>query len=70
MTPSLETLAERQVRRRAERDLDAAAANVDDDRRAAADIDAVAGGKMDEPRFFRAGNDADPDAGLSRRPRR
>ena len=35
------------------------------DRRAAADVDAVAGGKMDEAGFFRAGNDADPDSCLS-----
>ena len=38
----LEALARVRLRRGAERDLDAAAADVDDDRRAAADVDAVA----------------------------
>ena len=31
----------------------------------AADVDAVAGGEVDEPRLFRARDDADPDAGLA-----
>ena len=30
----------------------------------AADVDAVAGGEVDQPRFFGAGDDADADAGL------
>ena len=54
----------------AERDLDAAAADVDDDGRVAADVDAVDRGQVDEPRFFGAGDDADADAGLRDRPRR
>ena len=66
MTPSFEALAERQVRRGAERDLDASAADVDDDGGAAADIDAVSGGQMDQTGFLGAGDDPDPDAGLAR----
>jgi hypothetical protein len=61
----LEALAERQVGGRPERDLDAAAADVDDDRGGAADVDAVAGGEVDEARFLGAGNHLDADAGLA-----
>ncbi len=45
-----------------ERDLDAAAANVDHDRGGGADVDAVGGGQVDQPGLFRAGNQLDPDA--------
>ncbi len=46
----------------AERDLDTAAADVDDHRRLGR-VDAVDGGQMDEPRLLGAGDDARPDAG-------
>ena len=62
----LEAARERQVRRRPERHLAASAADVDHDRRAAADIHAVPGGQMDEAGLFRAGDDAHADAGLPR----
>ena len=48
------------------RDLDAAAADVDDDDRIPRDADAVDGRQMDESGFFGSGNDARPDAGLLR----
>jgi hypothetical protein len=57
--PCLEALAARQVGRGPERDLDAPAADVDDNSRGAADVHAVAGGQMDEPGLFRSGNDPD-----------
>ena len=65
MTPTLKLLPERQMGRGPERDLDAAAADVDDDRRAAADVHAVPGRQMDEPGFFGSGNHPDADAGLA-----
>ena len=43
----------------AERDFDTAAADVDDDRGASADVHAVAGGQMDEPGFFGARDDCE-----------
>ena len=55
MTPELEAAAELASPAGAARDLDAAAADVDDDRRvAAADADAVDGRQVDEPRFLGA----------------
>ena len=59
--------AARRLNRRgvAERDLDAAAADVDDHRARAADVDAVDRGLMNQPRFFGAGDDARTDAGLA-----
>ena len=60
----LEAARELDRRRRAERDLDAAAADIDDHRAAAADVDAVDGRLVDEPRFFRPGDDARLDAGV------
>ena len=62
----LEAAAELDGRSGAARDLDAAAADVDDDRDVARHADAVDRGQMDEPRFFGAGDDAWPDAGLLR----
>ena len=59
----LEAARETHVVTGAERHLDAAAADVDDDRRLGR-VDAVNGGQMNEPRFFGAGDDARPDAGL------
>src|SRR4030095_16398109 len=52
-------------RGRAERDLDAAAADVDGHRPCAADVDAIHRGLMDQPRFFSAADDARADAGLA-----
>ena len=49
---------------RAERDLDAAAADVDDDGSCAADVHAVDGRQMDQPRFLGAGDDPRTNAGL------
>lgn len=51
--------------RGAERDFDAAAADVNPDRGAAADVDSVGGRQMDQTRFFSAGNNADPYTCLS-----
>ena len=65
----LEAARVREMRRRAERDLDAAAADVDDDGGAAAHVDAVDGGHMDEPCFLGAGDDADLDARSGAQPR-
>ena len=62
----LEAARVAEVGRGAERDLDAAAADVDDDGRAAAHVHAVDGGQMDEPRLFGARDDADLDAGPAR----
>ena len=50
----LEALRLREVRGRAERDLDAAAADVDDDGLRAADVDAVSRREVDESRLFGA----------------
>jgi len=47
------------ARRRAKRDLRAAAADVDDHRRVAAHADRIGRGQMDEPGLFRAGDDPD-----------
>ena len=55
----LEALPEGHLRGGAERDLDAAAADVDDDAGRGADVDAVAGGQVDQPGFFGAGDDPD-----------
>ena len=52
-------------RRVAERDLHAAAADVDDDRARAADVHAVDRGLVDQPRFLGAGDDAWTNAGLA-----
>ncbi len=60
----LEALAERHAFCGAQRNLDAAAADVDDDSRRRSDVDAVAGSEVDEPRFFRARDHADTNAGL------
>src|SRR3954465_15593163 len=49
----------------AERHFDASASDVDDDRGAGADVHAVSGSEMNEPRFFRPRNDADSNTGLS-----
>ncbi|OLB61946.1 MAG: hypothetical protein AUI11_07540 [Acidobacteria bacterium 13_2_20CM_2_66_4] len=49
----------------AARDLDAAAADVDDDGDITRDADAVHGGGMDEPCFLRAGDHARANAGFS-----
>ena len=51
----LEAAAEGHVSGGAERDLDAAAADVDHDGGRAADVDAVAGREVNQPGFFGAG---------------
>ena len=64
MTPILKLRANSTSRLAAERDLDAAAADVDDDgglRR----VDAVDGGEMNQARFFGAGDDAGANAGAA-----
>src|SRR4029450_7147132 len=61
----LEAAADRHVLGGAQRDLDAAAADVDDDGRRGADVDPVARGEVNEARLFGAGNHSDPDAGLT-----
>src|SRR3954470_17011370 len=61
----LEALSESQVRGGAERDFDAAAPNIDDDRGASADVYAVAGGQMNQAGLFGARDDANADTGLS-----
>ena len=53
----LEAAAELDGRPGAARDLDAAAADVDDDRDLAGDADAVDRRQVDQPRFFGAGDD-------------
>ena len=58
----LEAARELDIGLAAERDLDAAAADVDDDRRLRR-VDAVDGGEVNQPRFFGAGDDARADAG-------
>src|SRR5207248_2466943 len=62
---NLEAPCELDRRRRSQRDLDAAAADVDDDRAAAGDVDAVDGRLMNQARFFDARDDARPDAGVT-----
>ena len=52
------------LRRGSQRDLHAAAADVDDDGGGAADVDAVPRGEVDQARFLGAGDDADADPGL------
>ena len=64
MTPSLKLRPELDLGAGAARDLDAAAADVDDDGDVARHADAVNRGEMDEPGFFGAGDDARADAGL------
>ena len=59
----LEAAGEAHLVAGAERDLDAAAADVDDHRRLGR-VDAVDRGQVDEPGFFGAGDDARADAGL------
>ena len=61
----LEAAPELHARRRAERDLGAAAADVDHDRGLAADVDRVGRGEMDEPRLLGAGDDAHADADVA-----
>ncbi len=51
---NLEALPPHNLRRRPDRDLDAAAADVDRNCRAGADVDPVARREMDEPGFFGA----------------
>src|SRR5258708_10460357 len=58
----LEAARMAQVRCRAERHLDAAAADVDDDGGAASHVDALDGREMDEPGFLGAGDDPHLDA--------
>ena len=60
----LEAAAQPQLFGVAERDLDAAAADVDHDRRPAHHVDAVDRGEVDEARLLGAGDHAGPDAGL------
>ena len=60
----LEALAERHAFCGAERNLDAATADVDDDSRGRSDVDAVAGSEVDEPSLFRARDHADANASL------
>ena len=64
MTPILKLRANFDLAPAAERDLDAAAADVDDDRRLRR-VDAVDRGEVDEARFLGAGDDAGADAGLA-----
>ena len=63
MTPILKLRANFDLAAAAERDLDAAAADVDDDR-GLRRVDAVDGGQVNEARLLGAGDDARPDAGL------
>ena len=58
----LEAARQLRARRRADRDLDAAATDVHDDRRARADVHAVGGREMDEARLLGARDDPHPDA--------
>ncbi len=65
----LEAAAHLDVRADAARDLDAAAADVHDDRRVARHADAVHRRQVDEPGLFGPGDDARADAGLAARSR-
>ena len=65
ITPILKLRASLNGRRVPQRDLDAAAADVDDHRPPGADVHAVDRRLMDEPRFFGPGDDAWTDAGLA-----
>ena len=65
MTPILKLRASWIDGAGAERDLHAAAADVDHHCARAADVDAVHGGLVDETRFFGAGDDHRPDAGFA-----
>ena len=64
MTPSLKLRPTSMLGTGAPRDLDAAAADVDDDGHLARQADAVHGRLMNEARFFGAGDHARADAGL------
>ena len=66
MTPSLKLRPQLDAAPAPAGDLDAAAADVDDDRDFAGRADAVDRRQMDEPGFLGAGNDARPDACLAR----
>ncbi len=61
----LEAPADLNARGRAERDFDAAAADVDDYRRARSDVDRVGRRHVNQARLLRAGNDADANADIS-----
>ena len=61
----LEALGLREMGRGAERHLDASTADVDHHGLGAADVDAVAGREMNQPRFFSAGDHADADPRLA-----
>ena len=61
----LEALGDAERGARAVGDLDAAAADVDDHRRCACNIDAVDRRQVNQPRFFGAGNDLRLDAGFA-----
>ena len=65
MTPSLKLRASSGAARGPERDLDAAAADVDHDGRTAGDADAVHRGQVDEPRLLGPGDDAGRDPRLA-----
>ena len=60
----LEAARELDIGLAAERDLDAAAADVDD-HRGLRRVDAVDGGQVNQPRLFGAGDDAGADAGAA-----
>ncbi len=64
MTPTLKLRPSVRLARRAERDLDAAAADVDDDGGRGADVDAISRGQVDQPGFLGTGDHLDADAGL------
>ena len=60
----LEALGQLRAVHRAQRDLDAAAADVDDHAVAAAEVDAVDRGEVNQARFFMAGDHTHADAGF------
>ena len=66
MTPSLKLRPSVRLLGVAERDLDAAAADVDHDRGPAHHVDAVHRREVDQARLLGAGDDAGADAGLAR----
>ncbi len=61
----LEAARHHRPRRGAERDFNAAAANIDHHRPSPPDVRAVGGRQVDEPRLFGRGNDVDADADLT-----